>query len=36
MSDRALVALDAPLRLCFFTDPEGNVIELVQPADATN
>jgi catechol 2,3-dioxygenase-like lactoylglutathione lyase family enzyme len=34
MSDRALVAPDAPLRLCFFTDPEGNVIELVQPADA--
>lgn len=33
MSDRALVAPDAPLRLCFFTDPEGNVIELVQPAE---
>ena len=30
MSDRALVAPDAPLRLCFFSDPEGNVIELVQ------
>jgi catechol 2,3-dioxygenase-like lactoylglutathione lyase family enzyme len=34
MSDRALVADDAPLRLCFFTDPEGNVIELVQSAAA--
>ena len=33
MSDRALVAADAPLRLCFFTDPEGNVIELVQSAE---
>ena len=33
MSDRALVAPDAPLRLCFFTDPEGNFIELVLPAD---
>jgi catechol 2,3-dioxygenase-like lactoylglutathione lyase family enzyme len=30
MSDRALITPDAPLRLCFFTDPEGNVIELVQ------
>jgi len=33
ISDRALIAPEAPLRLCFFTDPEGNVIELVQPAD---
>ena len=33
MSDRALVAPDAPLRLCFFRDPEGNVIELVQSAE---
>jgi catechol 2,3-dioxygenase-like lactoylglutathione lyase family enzyme len=32
MSDRALVAPEAPLRLCFFRDPEGNVIELVQSA----
>ncbi len=33
MSDRALVAPDAPLRLCFFRDPEGNVIELVESAE---
>ncbi len=30
-SDRSLVAPDAPLRLCFFSDPEGNIIELVEP-----
>lgn len=29
-SDRALIDPDRPLRLCFFTDPEGNVIELVE------
>jgi catechol 2,3-dioxygenase-like lactoylglutathione lyase family enzyme len=33
ISDRGLVAEDAPLRLCFFSDPEGNVIELVQAAE---
>jgi catechol 2,3-dioxygenase-like lactoylglutathione lyase family enzyme len=30
-SDRALIAKDAALRLCFFADPEGNIIELVEP-----
>ena len=29
-SDRALAEGDAPVRLCFFEDPEGNVIELVE------
>ena len=29
-SDRSLVDPERPLRLCFFTDPEGNVIELVE------
>lgn len=29
-SDRALIAADRPLRLCFFADPEGNIIELVE------
>lgn len=29
-SDRALATGDRPLKLCFFADPEGNVIELVQ------
>ena len=32
-SDRALIAADRPVRLCFFADPEGNVIELVEPRD---
>ncbi len=31
-SDRALIAEGAPLRLCFFADPEGNIIELVELA----
>lgn len=30
-SERALASADGPMRLCFFTDPEGNVIELVEP-----
>ena len=29
-SDRALIPEGAPMRLCFFADPEGNVIELVE------
>lgn len=29
-SDRSLIAADAALKLCFFSDPEGNVIELVE------
>ena len=29
-SDRGLIAADQPLRLCFFADPEGNIIELVE------
>ena len=30
-SDRALIGEDQhPLRLCFFADPEGNIIELVE------
>ncbi len=33
-SDRALVAPDIPLRLCFFADPEGNIIELVEPQES--
>ncbi|MGE0666993.1 MAG: VOC family protein [Sphingomonadales bacterium] len=33
-SDRALIASDRPLRLCFFADPEGNIIELVEVAGA--
>lgn len=32
-SDRALLAAGRPVRLCFFADPEGNVIELVEPLD---
>jgi catechol 2,3-dioxygenase-like lactoylglutathione lyase family enzyme len=32
-SDRALLAGDPPVKLCFFADPEGNVIELVEPKD---
>lgn len=32
-SDRALLAEGRPVRLCFFADPEGNVIELVEPQD---
>lgn len=32
-SDRSLLAADRPVRLCFFADPEGNVIELVEPQD---
>jgi catechol 2,3-dioxygenase-like lactoylglutathione lyase family enzyme len=31
-SDRSLIAGDRSLRLCFFADPEGNIIELVEPA----
>ncbi len=31
-SDRALIGEGAPMKLCFFADPEGNVIELVQAA----
>jgi catechol 2,3-dioxygenase-like lactoylglutathione lyase family enzyme len=34
-SDRALIAPDAALRLCFFADPEGNIIELVEPKGAS-
>ena len=33
-SDRALVEPGNPLRLCFFSDPEGNIIELVEPQEA--
>lgn len=29
-SDRAHIEEDRPLRLCFLTDPEGNVFELVE------
>ena len=29
-SDRSLIDPARPLRLCFFADPEGNVIELVE------
>lgn len=32
-SDRSLVAEGAALKLCFFADPEGNIIELVQSPD---
>jgi catechol 2,3-dioxygenase-like lactoylglutathione lyase family enzyme len=32
-SDRALLEPSQPVRLCFFADPEGNVIELVEPQD---
>lgn len=32
-SDRALLDSARPVRLCFFADPEGNVIELVEPSD---
>ena len=31
-SDRGLIAEGAPMRLCFFADPEGNIIELVEVA----
>lgn len=34
-SDRALIAEDRPLRLCFFADPEGNIIELVEVAETS-
>ena len=33
LSDRTLMADDSPFKLCFFSDPEGNVIELVQSPD---
>ena len=29
-SERGLIAEGAPLRLCFYADPEGNIIELVE------
>lgn len=29
-SDRSLFGSDQPVQLCFFEDPEGNIIELVQ------
>lgn len=29
-SDRSLIDAARPLRLCFFADPEGNIIELVE------
>jgi catechol 2,3-dioxygenase-like lactoylglutathione lyase family enzyme len=32
-SDRALIQGERPVKLCFLSDPEGNVIELVEPAD---
>jgi catechol 2,3-dioxygenase-like lactoylglutathione lyase family enzyme len=32
-SDRTLIDPARPVRLCFFADPEGNVIELVEPQD---
>lgn len=32
-SDRKLIAEGASLRLCFFADPEGNIIELVETAE---
>lgn len=32
-SDRALIADGRPVKLCFFADPEGNVVELVEPQD---
>ena len=31
-SDRSLIAEGAPMKLCFFSDPEGNIIELVEVA----
>lgn len=31
-SDRSLIDPEQPLRLCFFSDPEGNIIELVEVA----
>ena len=34
-SDRALVEPGAALRLCFFADPEGNIVELVEPQPAS-
>ncbi|MCP5182041.1 MAG: VOC family protein [Pseudomonadales bacterium] len=36
ISARALIAPDRPLKLCFFRDPEGNVIELVEAAAAVS
>ena len=33
-SDRALIGKDRDLRLCFFADPEGNIIELVEVKQA--
>ncbi len=35
-SERSLIAADRPLRLCFFADPEGNIIELVEVADVAD
>jgi catechol 2,3-dioxygenase-like lactoylglutathione lyase family enzyme len=32
-SDRALISEGQPVKLCFFADPEGNVVELVEPQD---
>ena len=32
-SERALLAGNPPVKLCFFADPEGNVVELVEPKD---
>ncbi|MBM4382560.1 MAG: VOC family protein [Deltaproteobacteria bacterium] len=32
-SDRALIQGERPVKLCFLADPEGNVIELVEPQD---
>jgi catechol 2,3-dioxygenase-like lactoylglutathione lyase family enzyme len=32
-SDRKLIAEGAALRLCFFADPEGNIVELVEKAE---
>jgi catechol 2,3-dioxygenase-like lactoylglutathione lyase family enzyme len=32
-SDRSLIQGERPVKLCFLSDPEGNVIELVEPAD---
>ena len=29
-SERALIERGSPMRLCFFADPEGNIIELVE------
>jgi catechol 2,3-dioxygenase-like lactoylglutathione lyase family enzyme len=32
-SERALIAEGSAVKLCFFADPEGNVVELVEPQD---